>query len=449
MNTTKTGKISHFFKLLLPILITQVTLFSMSFFDTIMSGNSSPGDLAGVAIGVSVWTPISTGLTGILVAITTMVANLKGAKEEEKITPLITQALYLAGIIAIVIIIIGTFTIHPILNQMNLDPKVHRVALHFLYALSFGILPLFLYTVIRQFIDGLGKTRTTMIITIISVPVNVILNFFLIFGRAGLPHLGGVGAGVASAITYWIIFGIGFYIIKTKKPFKSYNILKKLPPISFTTWKSILKLGVPIGLSIFFEVSVFSVVTLLLSEFDTKTIAAHTVAMNFASMLYMVPLSISMALTIVVGFEVGAKDFQSAKEYSKIGLLMAVLIASVFGVIIYLFRYDVAGWYTNDSSVQYLAGGFLIFAILFQLFDAVAAPIQGALRGYKDVNVTLVMMILAYWVIALPIGYFLSQTSLGAKGYWLGLISGLAVSAITLTFRLVQLQVKKLKLSEA
>lgn len=449
MNTTKTDKISRFFKLLLPILITQVTLFSMSFFDTIMSGNSSPGDLAGVAIGVSIWTPISTGLTGILVAITTMVANLNGAKQDEKITPLVTQAIYLAGIIAIVIIIIGIFSIHPILNHMNLDPKVHRVALHFLFALSFGILPLFLYTVIRQFIDGLGKTRTTMVITVISVPVNVILNYFLIFGKAGLPRLGGVGSGVASAITYWIIFGIALYIIKTKKPFSSFNLFKKLPPISFTTWKSILKLGVPIGLSIFFEVSVFSVVTLLLSEFDTETIAAHTVAMNFASLLYMVPLSISMALTIAVGYEVGAKEFQNAKEYSKIGLVMAVSIASFFGIIIYLFRYDVAGWYTNDPSVQILAGGFLIFAVMFQLFDAIAAPIQGALRGYKDVNATLIMMILAYWVIALPVGYALSNTNLGAKGYWVGLIVGLGVSALTLSFRLVQLQIKKLKLSEA
>lgn len=449
MNTTKTDKISRFFKLLLPILITQVTLFSMSFFDTIMSGNSSPGDLAGVAIGVSIWTPISTGLTGILVAITTMVANLNGAKQDKKITPLVTQALYLAGIIAIVIIIIGIFSIHPILNHMNLDPKVHRVALHFLFALSFGILPLFLYTVIRQFIDGLGKTRTTMVITVISVPVNVILNYFLIFGKAGLPRLGGVGSGVASAITYWIIFGIAFYIIRTKKPFSNFNLFKKLPPISFATWKSILKLGVPIGLSIFFEVSVFSVVTLLLSEFDTETIAAHTVAMNFASLLYMVPLSISMALTIAVGYEVGAKEFQNAKEYSKIGLVMAVSIASFFGIIIYLFRYDVAGWYTNDPSVKILAGGFLIFAVMFQLFDAIAAPIQGALRGYKDVNATLIMMILAYWVIALPVGYALSNTHLGAKGYWVGLIVGLGVSALTLSFRLVQLQIKKLKLSEA
>ncbi|XRG80366.1 MATE family efflux transporter [Rossellomorea sp. GAMAL-10_SWC] len=449
MNTTKTDKISRFFKLLLPILITQVTLFSMSFFDTIMSGNSSPGDLAGVAIGVSIWTPISTGLTGILVAITTMVANLNGAKQDEKITPLVMQALYLAGIIAIVIIIIGIFSIHPILNHMNLDPKVHRVALHFLFALSFGILPLFLYTVIRQFIDGLGKTRTTMVITVISVPVNVILNYFLIFGKAGLPRLGGVGSGVASAITYWIIFGIAFYIIKSKKPFSSFNLFKNLPSISFATWKSILKLGVPIGLSIFFEVSVFSVVTLLLSEFDTETIAAHTVAMNFASLLYMVPLSISMALTIAVGYEVGAKEFQNAKEYSKIGLVMAVSIASFFGIIIYLFRYDVAGWYTNDPSVQILAGGFLIFAVMFQLFDAIAAPIQGALRGYKDVNATLIMMILAYWVIALPVGYALSNTNLGAKGYWVGLIVGLGVSALTLSFRLVQLQIKKLKLSEA
>lgn len=450
MSTNLKSKISHFFKLLLPILITQVTLFSMSFFDTVMSGNSSPQDLAGVAIGVSIWAPISTGLTGILVAITSMVANLNGAKETEKISPLVMQGVYLAGVIAIIIIIIGQFSIQPILNHMNLEPKVHRVALQWLRALSFGILPMFLYSVVRYFIDGLGKTRTTMIITVLSVPINVILNYFFIFGKAGFPRLGGVGSGVASAITYWIIFGISIYIIRTKNPFHSYKLFTKFVPVSFAEWKSILKLGVPIGLSIFFEVSVFAVVTLLLSAFDTETIAAHTIAMNFASMLYMMPLSISMALTIAVGFEVGAKNFKNAKAYSYIGIIIAVSMASIFGFIIYLFRYDVAGIYTNDSSVQMLAGGFLIFAIMFQLFDAFAAPIQGALRGYKDVNVTLVMMILAYWIIALPIGYLLgTQTDFGAKGYWIGLISGLGVSAITLTFRLVQLQNKKLKLAES
>jgi len=444
MTNSVKKKIIRFLKLLLPILVTQVTLFAMSFFDTVMSGNYSPKDLAGVAIGVSVWTPISTGLTGILIAVTTLVANYNGAQQKEKIAPLITQGLYLALTVGVAILIIGSFLINPVLDHMNLEKHVRTVAYHFLRALSFGIIPLFLYSVLRYFIDGIGRTRTTMIITVLSVPINVVLNYFLIFGNAGFPRLGGAGAGVASAITYWLILGLATYIILTKEPFKSYRVLRTFSPISFSAWKNILKIGVPIGLSIFFEVSVFAVVTLLLSAFDTITIAAHTIAMNFASMLYMVPLSISMALTIAVGFEVGAKNFHSAKQYSFLGIIMALLVASVFGLIIYLFRYDVAGIYTKDHTVQMMAGGFLIFAIFFQLFDAIAAPIQGALRGYKDVNITLLMMILAYWVVALPIGYFLAtKTDWGAKGYWIGLISGLCFSAITLFIRLKLLQKKK------
>ncbi|MDF2946574.1 MAG: efflux family protein [Bacillales bacterium] len=444
MNTDLKVKINRFLGLLIPILVTQVTLFSMAFFDTVMSGNSSPEDLAGVAIGVSIWVPISTGLTGILAAVTTLVSNYHGAKENDKIAPLIIQGVYLATTISVSIIIIGAFALNPILSLMDLEPKVQQVAHDFLVTLSFGIIPLYIYNVIRYFIDGIGKTRTTMFITIMYVPINIFLNYLFIFGNYGFPKLGGVGAAVGSAITYWVILLIAIYIVRTKKPFTSFSVLTKFEKVSFEKWKVILTLGIPIGLSIFFEVSIFSVVTLLLSEFDTKTIAAHTIAMNFASMLYMLPLSISMALTIAVGFEVGARNFENARKYGFIGIAMALLFATAFGIIIYFFRFEVAGMYTNDLSVQTMAGGFLIFAILFQLSDAVAAPIQGALRGYRDVNATMIMMIISYWLIALPCGYLLVKyTDWGAKGYWIGLIIGLAVSASTLLGRLLILQKRK------
>ncbi|MBA4537978.1 MATE family efflux transporter [Bacillus aquiflavi] len=441
-------KIHQLLIIFFPILITQLGMFSMNFFDTMMSGHASPLDLAGVAIGSSLWVPIFTGLSGILLAITPIVSQLVGAKKEKDASFSVIQGIYLAVIMAIIVIIAGAFLLNPVLNRMSLENEVQQVAHDYLIALSFGMVPLFIYTVLRSFIDSLGKTRTTMIITLTSLPLNVIFNYLLIFGKLGLPKLGGVGAGYASAITYWIITGIAIFIIIKEQPFASFKIFHKLYSVSFTKWAEILKIGVPIGFAIFFETSIFAAVTLLMSNFDTVTIASHQAAMNFASFLYMVPLSISMSLTIVIGFEVGAKRYEDAKQYSWIGVATGVILAVVSGLVLFSFRYEIASLYTNEQNVLNMTGQFLLYALFFQLSDAIAAPIQGALRGYKDVNSTFFMALVSYWIIGLPLGYYLANhTDLLAFGYWIGLITGLAVGAVGLSSRLVYIQKRKYKAS--
>ncbi|WP_016696549.1 MATE family efflux transporter, partial [Rhodococcus rhodochrous] len=410
------------------------------------SGKASPVDLAGVAIGSSLWTPVQAGLTGILLAVTPMVAQMAGAMRKDQVPFTVMQALYLSVVIAIGVVILGALLLGPILDGMSLETEVRHIAYYYLVAISFGIIPLFVYTVLRCYIDALGMTRVTMVITLMSLPINVALNYVMIFGYFGFPRLGGIGAGLASAITYWIIVLISLYVVHRVEPFVEYGMFSKFYRVSMAAWKELLKLGVPIGFSIFFEVSIFAAVTLLMSEYSTITIAAHQAAMNFASFIYMVPLSISMALTIVVGFEVGAERFRDARQYSYMGITTAVGMASLFAVGLYFFSEQVAGFYTNDPSVLELAQHFLMYSILFLLSDAVAAPIQGVLRGYKDVTVTFIVALVSYWVIGLPLGFALAQlTSLGAFGYWIGLITGLAAGAIFLFGRLLSLQKQKIR----
>lgn len=441
---TTREKIIQFSSILFPILITQLGLFSMNFFDTTMSGKVHPNDLAGVAIGSSLWVPVYTGLSGMLLSVTPIVAQLVGAKKSKDVPNTVVQGLYLSVIISIVIVILGYFTLDPILNHMGLDHEVLQIAKGYLTALSFGILPLFIYAVLRCFIDALGLTRVTMFITLTSLPINLVLNYLFIYGKFGFPRLGGIGAGVASAITYWCIMIIAVLIIMRQSPFKQYKVFKTFYRLSFKVWGEILKIGVPIGLSIFFETSIFAAVTLLMSQYNTITIASHQAAINFASFLYMLPLSISMALTIVVGHEIGAKRLKDAKQYSYLGITMALFLSVLSAAIIYFFRPEVASIYTSDAAVLRLTQDFLIYAIFFQLSDAIAAPIQGALRGYKDVNVTFMMALVSYWVIGLPVGYLLAaNTSLEAFGYWIGLISGLAAGAIGLSVRLHIIQRRK------
>ncbi|MDQ0217924.1 MATE family efflux transporter [Peribacillus cavernae] len=443
MNVTykRSEKLRQFFIILLPILITQLGLYSMNFFDIMMSGKYSTDDVAGVSIGSSIWVPVYTGLSGILLAITPIVSQLIGAREKKSVPYSIIQGVYLAVVMAILIIIIGSIVLNPILNGMDLAPKVHQVAHDYLVALSLGMIPLFIYNVLRSFIDSLGQTRISMIITLLSLPVNVLFNYLLIYGKFGFPELGGVGSGYATAITYWVITFIAFFVIINIHPFADYKIFKTFYKVSFKEWASLLKIGVPIGFSIFFETSIFAAVTLLMSGFDTITIASHQIAMNFASFLYMMPLSISMALTILVGFEVGARRLKDAREYGLIGIFMAVCMSLLCALVIFLFREPVASIYTEDAKVMKLTAHFLIYALFFQLSDAVAAPIQGTLRGYKDVNFTFLMSLLSYWVIGLPTGYlFANLTDLGASGYWIGLITGLAVGALGLLSRLIYVQ---------
>lgn len=446
MNMTTTSfsqKAKQFLIIFLPIFTTQIALSAMSFFDTNMSGKFSPSDLAGVAIGTSLWMPVQTGLSGILIGITPVVSHLLGAKRKDQIGYNVIQALYLGIAVSLFVLAAGALLLKPILNAMPLEPRVAQVAFYFLSALAFGITPLFGYTVLRSFMDALGQTRISMLITLTSLPVNILLNYLLIFGRWGFPQLGGVGAGVATAFTYWLIFLISLFVVHRVEPFAQYGIFRQMSKISLTKWKELLKIGIPIGFATFFETSIFAAVTLLMSRFDTITIAAHQAALNFASTLYMLPVSICMALTILVGFEAGAGRVKDAKQYSLLGIGGAIVLSLLTAVVLLVFGEQIAGLYSNDQQVIALTQHFLIYAIFFQISDAIATPTQGALRGYKDVNPALIITFVAYWIIGLPVGYITATyTSLGAFGYWVGLITGLAVGAVALLWRLFLVQRK-------
>lgn len=440
-NLTMKQKMMQFTVILLPILVTQIALSAITFFDTNMSGRASSTDLAGVAIGSSLWIPLQTGLSGILMGITPIVSHLMGSGSQKKVAYHVVQGLWLAVLLALAILGIGTFLLPVILNSMHLDPDVRNIAFHFLSYLSIGIIPMFGYTVLRSYIDALGQTRISMLITLISLPINVGLNALLIFGNWGFPRLGGAGAGIASAITYWCVFLIAILFIHRQQPFAGFGIFRKFYGISLSAWKELLKIGVPIGFSIFFETGVFAGVTLLMSRFDTPTIAAHQAAMNFATTLYMIPLSISMTLTIMVGFENGARRLKDARQYSILGIGSAIVLSLITAVVLLVAGKYVAGLYSDESNVISLIQHFLIYAIFFQISDAIATPVQGVLRGYKDVNPAFIITFISYWVIGLPVGYLLAEyTALEAYGYWVGLITGLAVGAVLLLSRLMRVQ---------
>jgi multidrug resistance protein, MATE family len=440
---TKTRKMELLVKIVFPILVTQIAMYLVTFFDIYMTARYGTDDLAGVSIGSSFWMPVYVGLAGILMSITPIVAQLMGAKKREDIKDALQQGIYLALLLALTVFLLFLFGIDFLLGFMELEPAVASVAKEYIFAMSLGLIPLFVYNALRSYIDALGSTRISMFISLMSAPINVFFNYLLIFGNFGFPELGGAGAGYASAITYWLILFIAVWIIHTKKPFASFAIFTDWAKPSFTRIGEICRIGIPIGISIFAETSIFSAVTLMMSTYGTITIAAHQIAINFTSLLYMLPLSISMGATILVGFEVGAKRFRDAKQYSWISVGAAIAFSFVSACVLFFMREQIAALYSSDPAVIELAVQFLVFAALFQLSDAIQAPVQGALRGYKDVNITFVMALISYWVIGLPVGYLLANfTGFEAFGFWIGLIAGLTAGAVTLSIRLILIQKK-------
>ncbi|MDO3410909.1 MATE family efflux transporter [Saccharibacillus sp. CPCC 101409] len=434
-------KISRFFVVFLPIFVTQLALSAMAFFDTSMTGQVGPAAQAGVSIGVSLWMPVQTGLNGVLNGIMPIVSQLMGGGRERDVRFNVFQALLLSLIFSAVVLLLGALLLKPALGLMGAEAEVADTAYKFLICLAFGVVPLFGYTVLRGCIDALGQTRVSMAITLCSLPVQLLLNYLLIFGKFGFPRLGGVGAGIASAVTYWVIFLIALLVMHRSQPFAAFGFFRKWHRISWAKQGELLRLGIPIGFATFFETSIFAAVTLLMNRFGTNAVAAHSAAINFASTLYMFPLAVCMALTILVGYEAGAGRAKDARQYALIGVGSAVCMAIVTAVVLLLFGDGVALIYSTDPAVTALIVQFLGYAIFFQLSDALATPIQGALRGYKDVTPAFFITLIAYWGIGLPLGYILAvHTSFGAFGYWLGLIAGLAAGAALLVMRLLKVQ---------
>jgi MATE family multidrug resistance protein len=433
---TFVGRMKRILRLMVPILITQLAINGMNLSDTIMSGHAGTADLAGVAIGVNIWMPVFTGLNGILQALTPIVANYRGAGTFHKISGAVFSGLVLAFCLACTIILIGLWKLDAVLRIMDLAPEVHLISYHYLGYVALGIIPLFGAGILRCFVDTMGYTQVTMRIFLLTMPVNCFLNYLFIFGKLGLPRMGGAGAGVGTALTCWLLFFSFVFLVIRLSVFQKFHVFNP-SGFSFHHLHEHLRVGIPMGISIFLETSIFGVECLFVSRFGTVAVAANQAAMSFTNLLYMVPLSFSLALTILIGAFVGARDYESAQIYAKTGRIANLLTGFFFALFLFLGRPLIARLYTQDPGLLQPIQHFLFFAVCFQFCDSTAAPIQGILRGYKDVKATFYSALMAYWVIALPFGLVMDHVfHQGPDGYWMGLIMGIFFSAFFLTLRL-------------
>ncbi|MCY7107539.1 MATE family efflux transporter [Streptococcus oralis] len=425
-----------FLKIFFPILIYQFANYSASFVDTTMTGQYNTMDLAGVSTATSLWNPFFTFLTGIVSAMVPIIGHHLGRGKKEEVASDFYQFIYLAFGLSLVLLGMVVFLAPPVLTNIGLEAQVAAVAVSYLWYLSIGIIPLLLFSVIRSLLDSLGLTKLSMYLMLLLLPLNSGFNYLLIYGAFGFPELGGAGAGLGTSLAYWVLLGISILVLFKQERLKALHLEKRIP-LNIDKIKEGVRLGLPIGGTVFAEVAIFSVVGLIMAKFSSLIIASHQSAMNFSSLMYAFPMSISSAMAIVVSYEVGAKRFEDAKTYASLGRITALIFACLTLSFLYIFRNRVASLYGNDSQFIETTAVFLTYSLFFQLADTFAAPLQGILRGYKDTIVPFYLGLIGYWGVAIPLGYLLDQvTDLGAFTYWIGLIASLIVSGCLYQWRL-------------
>lgn len=428
---------------MIPILITQTAIMAMNFCDSAMSGHAGAVHLAGTAIGGNLWMPVMASLNGILLGSMPIIAHLLGRGERQNIGRVVLHTMLLATAFSLLLLVAGVLFLDRLLGTFGLEPQVHYIAKMYIAAIGVGVLPFFLSTALRALVDTSGYTGITMKIYLLALPVNAFLNYCLIFGKFGAPELGGIGAGLATGITYWLEFFIFVWVVHKLPAFAPLRIFTDKFKFDMAQLRENLSLGVPMGMAIFMEASIFGVIAIFIAKFGTVIIAAHQAAMSFTSLLYMVPLSFSMSLTIVVGVEAGARRFGEALRYSLLGIACNITVAVLLTIFVLFDREFIAGLYTSEPVIIRQTIGFLFYAMFFQVMDATAAPIQGILRGYKDVKATFWAGLAAYWLICLPLGcYFDYYMHFGPSSYWLSLDIGLFCAVLFLGGRFVYLQRK-------
>lgn len=431
---------SRLIKLATPVLVASVAQTSMSFVDTVMAGGVSATDMAAVSIAASIWLPTILFGVGLLLALIPIVAQLNGSGRREKIAKEIHQGGYLSLLISVPIIVLF-FQTQTILDIMNVDAEMAQKTNGYMNAVIFAVPAYLLFQTLRSFTDGMSYTKPAMIIGFIGLVLNIPLNWMFVYGKLGAPELGGVGCGVATTIVYWAMFIMLFGYVYTTKRFQSVGLFDQLHKPDTKELKRLFRLGFPVAAAMFFEVTLFAVVAIILAPLGPMVVASHQIAMNFSSLVFMLPMSIGAAVSIRVGHRLGERNVEGARIASHVGIIVGIVIAVFTALFTVIFREYIATLYTDNQDVIKVAMQLLIIAAIYQVTDTIQVIAAGALRGYKDMKAIFYCTFIAYWMLGFPIGYILALTDLwvepmGSTGFWIGFIVGLSSAALMLGTRL-------------
>ena len=413
-----------------PIMLSQLGHVVVGVVDSLMVGRLGTEELAAVSLSNSFFNFVLLFGIGLSYGITPLISSSKGENKNKSIGVVLYNGLLINFLFAIFlsfILIISKF----ILLELDQNKNVLELTFPYLDVIAISLIPLMIFQTFKQYIEGLGFTKQPMVISVVANVLNIVLNYLLIFGVGGFPRLEVLGAGYASLISrVFMMVCIIIYVLQAKKFNNFINQLNFLS-IKRKIINKILGIGVPSGFQFVFEIGSFSIAAVMIGWFGAEALASHQIALNLASITYMIATGISASSMISLGYFYGKKNYADLKKSGYANFIIVSIMMGIFGVLFILFRKELPAFYIDDPDVIILASNLIIIAALFQIPDGIQSVGLGVLRGIRDTKVPTLVTFVAYWIIAIPLCYFLGVTkNYGPIGIWIGLMMGLWIAAI-------------------
>lgn len=426
-----------------PVLIAQIATMANGVIDTVMAGHYSASALATVGLGTSIYFSIFVSGMGVMLALTPILSQHFGAKNEKAITHDLRQGFWLALILSAFAELLLLFP-DPFFGIAQMDPQIEVDVRHYLRIVMWVAPAMMAFRIFYSWASSISQPRAVMVIQVLGLVVKVPLNVVFMYGHLGVPAMGGLGCAWALVCEGWLMLVAAIWWVCIKPAFARYQVFAQIEALDFRTLLRMFKLGVPIGVSFLIDVTSYTFMALFIARLGADFSAGHQIAANLGALCYMVPLAISNATSVLVGQSIGAGNLEQARRSGWTGIAIGACAALALCCVIALTHNGIADLYTQDAAVAKVAGPLLVFVGLFHIFDAINAVAAQAVRGYKKVLVPMLSFGLALWVVGLAGGYALAFSPVlgepkGAMGFWLGAVIGMALAAVisVLYFRVV------------
>src|SRR5450755_4775746 len=445
MSHWKDTEVYKTIQLAIPIITGELAQLSLHLIDTAMVGAISYKHLAAASLVMTAANiPFVIGI-GMTISVSQLVSMANGRRDHQLISHYLFNGFILCTFFALVIsggLVFG----RNILKHLHQDPQVVELALPFMTLVGLSIIPMLLFMTLKQFTDGLEYTKTAMMLSLLAMPVNIFLNWLLIYGNWGFPRMELVGAGWATLITRTLIFVVLGLIVLRHRTFSRFIAMRKNQwKYNLKTIRELLRIGIPSSVQLGVEIGAFAVSGILIGTISAVSQAAHQIALSCASFTFMVSMGLSQAGSIRVSNAYGRGNWNQIRVIGKTTLVTALLYGSFCGICFILLRWQLPLVFNEDPGVVKLSALLLLFAAVFQISDATQATGAGLLRGIKDVKLPTILITIAYWIIGLPVGWlFAFHYRMGAAGMWLGLIIGLTLASLFLGSRFRNMAMKSI-----
>lgn len=423
-----------------PLVVAQLAQNALLTTDVILLGWLGPKYLAAGALAHALLICVQLLGVGVTSAVAPLVAQALGARNRRAVRRTVRQGLWIA-ILLVVLLVPVVWNIRPIYIAIGQDPELSTMAETFVHYACWMFVPAFMLVVLRSFLSAHGATRAILFITVAGVGVNFLLGYGLIFGNFGLPRLEMAGAGLATSLVNLFMFALMLAYVLTHRRYRRYHILARFLKPDWPTFRRIWRVGTPIGLLLLAEVGLFTAAALLQGLLGEAEVAAHAVALQFASLAFMVPLGLSQATTVRVGHAVGAGSTEGVRKAGWTSLGLTLVFMSVSMIVYLSFPHQLVGLFLDPSLAPNreplaLAASFLVVAALFQLVDGAQVTMAAALRGLNDTTAPLIIALIGYWGVGFPVAYVLGfQLGWRGIGIWTGLAAGLSFVSLILVGR--------------